>query len=221
MASFKFVVNGTSKLLMHADDIERADMLSKFRKDPKNKGISKAGDDRSPAWTWQTYLYVDVETGRVVIPGRCMMACLTKAGTHLSGAKRGSLKKSVAAGVLINEEFLTFTVNGKPIDAKKILDPATRELDYDGQKALASKLGFELHAIRAKIGQSKHIRVRPSFSGWSISGTIETLLPEINSEVLDELFSVAGKRIGIGDWRPDSPGSPGPHGRFSAMVQEI
>ena len=33
-------------------------------------------------------------------------------------------------------------------------------------------LGFELFAKGAKIGQSKHIRVRPRFNAWSASGTI-------------------------------------------------
>lgn len=221
MATYRFTINGLGRLLMHADDIERADMLSKYRKDPKNKGVSKAGDDRSPAWTWTTYLYLDPDTAAITIPGRCMMACLTKAGTHLTGAKRGSLKKSVAAGVLINEEFLSFAVNGKRIDAKPILASSRKEEEYEAQKSLAAKAGFDLHAIRARIGQAKHIRVRPSFVNWSLTGTIETLLPEITMPVLEELFQVAGRRIGIGDWRPDSPSSPGPYGRFTAQVESI
>lgn len=218
MATFSFVTQPVSALLMHHDNIEAADLLTKWRKDPKNKGVSKAGDDRSPAWTWQTYLYADHDS-MLTIPGRCLMACLTKAGTHLSGARRGSLKKSVAAGILITEEFLKFTINGKQVPLGKILETNINE--YDAQKSLATKHGFELHAIRAPIGQSKHIRVRPRFKAWSVCGTIETMLPEITLDVLLELFDVAGKRIGLGDWRPDSPKSPGPFGRFTTTVKEV
>ena len=72
---------------------------------------------------------------------------------------------------------------------------------------------------RAKIGQAKHIRIRPIHgAGWSISGTIavtdDSLTPHIET-----LWELAGRHVGIGDWRPSSPSSPGPYGCFTAEVE--
>lgn len=54
-----FELTGTTPLLMHADDVDAADALIEWRQKPDNKNISKPGDDRSPPWAWQTYLYRD------------------------------------------------------------------------------------------------------------------------------------------------------------------
>ena len=55
----EFNLKGLTPLLMHADDVEASDLLKDWRKSPGNKNQSVAGDDRSPAWTWQTYWYLD------------------------------------------------------------------------------------------------------------------------------------------------------------------
>lgn len=62
---YKFELMGIpgSDLLLHADDIDWADKLGDWRKDPKNRSISRAGDDRSPGFTWIGSLYHDGERG--------------------------------------------------------------------------------------------------------------------------------------------------------------
>ena len=45
----RFDLTGITALLMHNDDFESSDLLNAWRKAPANKGISVAGDDRSPA----------------------------------------------------------------------------------------------------------------------------------------------------------------------------
>lgn len=48
---YEVTLKGESPLLMHKDNIEFGERIKKWQKDPKNKDLSVAGDDRSPAWT--------------------------------------------------------------------------------------------------------------------------------------------------------------------------
>ena len=79
-------------------------------------------------------------------------------------------------------------------------------------------MGFRLFVKRAKIGTSKHVRVRPRFDSWQIQGTINVLSPDISWEVLNTLFELAG-RVGICDWRPGCK-TPGPYGMFAAKLKK-
>lgn len=219
MSDYNFTLTGTSPLLMHADNIEAADIVEKWRKNPKNKGVSRRGDDRSPAWTWQSYCYFDTK-GILSIPGDCVQSALNEAGGKMTAIQgKGSLKRSVAAGILIPTEFLSFRFDGRSVSITQIDE--VRELEFDRQKAAMRKIGFDLHAKRAKIGKQKHVRVRPRFENWTVTGSIEVLLPEFKLETIQELFDIAGSRIGIGDWRPNSPTSPGSFGKFSAVVEKL
>ena len=86
-----FELTGEMPLLMHSDDVEAADELKEWRKDPANKDLSVAGDDRSPAWTWQTYLYSDGE--HVTIPGANLMVNLRTAATQIILKKQKTFKE--------------------------------------------------------------------------------------------------------------------------------
>ena len=44
---------------MHQDDVELGDELKEWRKDPANSNLSTPGDDRTPPWTWKSYIYND------------------------------------------------------------------------------------------------------------------------------------------------------------------
>ena len=92
-------------------------------------------------------------------------------------------------------------------------------MTFTQQADAVRKLGFRLFAKRAKIGTSKHIRVRPRFDQWAVSGDIETIAPELTLEVVRQLFNLAG-RVGLCDWRPGCK-TPGPFGMFSATVEQV
>lgn len=114
----KFHLTGTMPLLMHADDVEAADSLEAWRKDPGHKNISKAGDDRSPAWTWQTYCYSDGE--HLTIPSGNLMVCLRYAGTQIILKKQTTFKQLSQSGMLITSEYMDFRVNKKQIPIAEI-----------------------------------------------------------------------------------------------------
>lgn len=213
---YTFTLTGKSPLLVHADDVERSGDLEVWRKDHKNKGISKSGDDRSPAWTWQTYCYSDGE--RLTVPSDNLSTCLREAGAMILMQGKKTFKQASQSGLLFGEEHLPLIVNGNEIKSSDIDD--MRDDTFDEQRIKCRGLGFELFVKRAKIGQAKHVRVRPRFNNWSLTGTVEVMAKEITSEVLQEMFSIAGRYKGLCDWRPSSKQSPGRFGMFEAVVKK-
>lgn len=211
----RFQLNGATPILFHQDDVELSDQLSEWRKDPANANMSKAGDDRSPPWTWQTYLYSDGE--HVAIPSANLMVCLRQAGTQMILKKQKTFKEITQSGLLIATEFLRFTSGGNQIAMESI--ESVRDLTFSEQAEFATKNGFRLFVKRAKVGQSKHVRVRPRFDSWAIDGEIEVLVPEITYEALERLFELAG-RVGLNDWRPGCR-TPGPYGMFTSKLKAV
>lgn len=210
----QFQLTGRTPLLMHADNVEAADELSAWQKDPDNKGLSKPGDDRTPAWTWQTYLYHDGK--HLVWPSANLMVCLRQAAAQIILSKQKTFKEASQAGLAPQDEFLNLEGrNGKiPVAALHEI----RDEPFVAHKEAARLHGFSLDARRAAIGRAKHIRVRPRFDVWTIRGTLDVLLPDLlTKEVIIRLFTLAGN-VGLGDWRPGGR-TPGVFGKFTPKVQ--
>lgn len=217
---YEFKLTGRMPLLMHADDVLAADELTKWRKSAENKAISVAGDDRSPAWTWTRYLYSDGE--HVTMPQENLMAALGKAGAAIPAAKgKGSFKAASQSGLYPSSEFFEFRTNdGRQVSMADI--GSISGLTFSEQMAAVKKLGFDLLVKRATVGSSKHVRVRARFGGgWTVAGVIEVTDPIITAAVLEEMFSIAGKKVGLCDWRPGSPKKPGPFGTFRSEVKPL
>lgn len=208
-----FELVGQMPLLMHQDDIIAADRLSFWRKAPENKNISQNGDDRSPAWTWQTYCYQD--GNHLVMPSENIMVSLRQAGAQMMLKRQKTYKEITQSGLLIDSEYCQFLVDGKQLEWDRILD--IKDKDFLSQCDAAREMGFRLWWKRARVGTSKHIRVRPRFDRWSVRGTIHVIAKEITYEALETIFSLAG-RVGLGDWRPGCK-TPGPFGMFQAKLK--
>jgi len=213
---FSFQVTGLTPLLLHNDDVDWADLLTVWRKDPKNRNLSKPGDDRSPPWTWQTYLYRDGT--HVCLPGDNLWTCFRDASTSISMKGMKSFKESAAAGIYIEQDFLPVLVGQ---DKRKVLlsdIEAIREKSFNDQMAAVKDLGFELFSKRARVGTSKHIRVRPRFSSWTLEGTVLVTADELTLEVLRSIGDIAGRYKGVGDGRPSAK-KPWPYGKFQIDFQ--
>jgi hypothetical protein len=210
----KFELIGETPLLMHWDNIEGGDDLKAWRQDPANKNVSVPGDDRSPAWTWHTYCYHDGE--RLAMPADNVMASLLYGGTQVVLKRQKTFKELSQSGLLIGEEHVEFTYGDDQSIAKADLD-AIRDKAFVDQSEWAKSRGFRLFVKRAKVGQAKHVRVRPRFETWTVRGEISVLAQEITKDVLQTMFAYAG-RGGICDWRPSTPKRPGPYGMFTAKV---
>lgn len=216
---YEFTLTGTRALLMHYDDVEWADVVDSWRLDPENtkKKGEKSGDDRRPSWVWVGYCYHD--GANLTIPGANLTSCLKKAGARVPMGRQKTFKELAVSGILIEDEFLAFANRGKQIPADAIRE-FINSPDFRDHAAGAQKMGFKLDVRRAVVGMAKHVRVRPRFEEWTVKGTLEATAHEVTTEVLDLIFAQAG-RVGLGDWRPGSPKSPGPFGMFTHKLKPL
>lgn len=219
MKTYKAVLKGESPLLMHKDNIVWSELVKKWQKDPQNKALSQPGDDRSPAWTWIGSLYHDGKN--LCMDSDNLMTMLREGGAKVpTGRKQQTYKAATQSGLLVNSVDSVFLVEGKQVPFAPI-NALSGELDFDKHLELAQELGFELLVKRAKVGMSKHIRVRPLFKNWSVETRISVIDEQksgITKEVLKRILEEGGALCGLGDWRP-SGRTPGQFGRFSAEVE--
>jgi len=217
--NYKVTLTGESPLLMHKDNIAHGEAVRRWTKDPRNKKVSVAGDDRSPAWTWIGSCYHDGK--RLVIDADNLMTMLRDGGKKCPAPTgKGSMKAATQAGILINEIGWPLLVDGTEVPVAPIMALMGEE-DFAKHEQVAAGLGFALFVKRAKVGTSKHVRVRPRFEKWSATGTLTVLDSQITTEMLGQILTHAGFYCGLCDWRPGSPMAPGQFGRFAATVEEI
>jgi hypothetical protein len=212
---YRFELTGITSLLMHKDDIQECDDLAEWRKDPANKSLSVKGDDRSPPWTWLTYLHHDGE--HLAMPAEVIMATLRKAASKMTLKGSTTYKEISQSGLFVPEPTCRFEVAGRRVKLADLL--ALKSLPFSGHVAGARDLGFELSVrrVRMKGKGSGNVRVRPQFDRWSVSGSIQVSEPAITEQVLRVMFDLAGRRCGFLDWRPSSK-TPGPHGMFGSKL---
>lgn len=230
MAGAKYLVTltGTQPLIMHRDNVEWSDTIKAWQQDPNNKKLSKAGDDRSPAWTWLGSLYHDDRV--IAISADNIMTMLREGGASVPvpGGKNGKTFKSQSqSGILPLDPFWPVLVpqkDGKrevyteiPVEPLAALEG---NADFEKHAETVRDVGFELFVKRVKVGTSKHIRVRPMFRRWTAAGSILVTDTQITRQVLVSILDMAGKLKGLCDWRPSSK-TPGPYGTFEATVEEV
>lgn len=216
-----FELTGEMPLLMHSDDVEAADELVEWRNDPKNKSVSVKGDDRSPPFTWQTYLYSDGE--HVTIPADNLMTNLRTAGQRMpkSGAGPRSFKELSQTGMYAEPEYLDFSYSdGCKLAVADLA--AIRDASFKEQADAVRDMGFRLFVKRAKVGANKHVRVRARFDSWKLKGAVVVTDKVITLGVLGTMFEVGGPG-GLCDWRTFCPvgGVVGRFGQYSAKLKKV
>ncbi len=221
MRTYRIEITGTMPLLLHNDDIEWADTMEAWKNNKDNKKGSKAGDDRSPAFRWIGCLYRD-DKNRIVIPTENIMRSLMEGGASVPvpGGKSGKTFKSQSqSGILPRAYGWPILVNGREASFVS-LEGLLKEKDFAKHKEAVGAEGFSLWMKRARIGQSKHIRVRPRFDDWSATGELAVTDDQITTDVLKDIFEMAGTYKGLGDWRPSSK-TPGSFGTFRAAITQV
>lgn len=208
-------LRGLSPLLMHRDDVDSADTLEAWRKDPTNKSMSKPGDDRYPPWTWSTYLLHDNE--KLIMPHEYVAACVCKAAASVTRGRQKTFKDIIGSSFLLQGDACQFLAGGKEIPVAAILKLSQRSV-FAEHKTAAPAVGLQLYVKRVRVGTSKHVRVWPMFTSWEVRATAELKDDCLTVEVMKSIFGVAGK-IGLGDRRPGSPKAPGRYGVFASEVK--
>jgi hypothetical protein len=221
---YAVTLTGETPLLMHHDNLRWAENMETWRREPANKTDSKAGDDRTPAWRWIGNLYHSQDRERVVMYSDNLMSVIREGGAMCpTGKGQTTFMRQTQSGVIIDQaEWPLCVAGGREVPFKPILALYEKqEKDFAKHEALAISLGFELFVKRAKIGSAKHVRVRPRFDVWQMSGSLTVMDDSITLPVLENILRMAGTYKGLGDWRPSSPRKPGPFGRFTAEVKKI
>lgn len=220
MRIYRVVITGRTPLILHSDNIEWADVMKKWEKDSKNKAISVRGDDRSPAWRWIGCLYHDNEY--LCVPSDNIMRGLMEGGAMVpTGKGAKTFKAQTQSGCIVGEPFWKLNVRGQFIrwaDVKTLINQS----DFDKHQEFAAAHGFMLYLKRAVVNNRKHIRVRPRFDQWEISGTLNVWDPQLTHDVISTIWKSTGEYKGIGDWRPGGgKTTPGPYGTFDVNVEPV
>lgn len=236
MRSYEVHIIGKTPLLLHNDDIAWADEMDKWKADNSKAGQqkeeSKAGDDRTPAHRWIGSLYKakvrlsakDKDPTEVVVmpTDNIMRAIMGGAVTVLiPGGKNGkTFKAESQSGIIPDAAGWPLLIDSKPIPYAPLAE-LLKVKDFAKHQERVKQLGFELFLKRAKVGQSKHVRVRPRFDVWAARGVLKVQNDLITDEVLSAFLERAGADKGLGDWRPGAPKAPGSYGMFEATVKRI
>lgn len=147
---------------------------------------SIATDVETPQSLAEQSLYRD-EEGTIGIPGPNVFRCLIDAGTFFKvGRSKVTTQKSsiIPAACSIEQIFLPLTPDTWKVDTRPVRIPATG---------------------------GRILRHRPCFDKWALALTLELDTSLIGPQLMREIVDAAGKRIGLGDFRP---GCKGPFGRF-------
>lgn len=219
MERYQIILEGETPLLMHCDNIQFSERVRAWQQE--NRSLSVAGDDRTPAWSWISSLYND---GKYVgLNADNVMTMLREGGAKVpTGAKNETYKRQTQSGIVLEEICPPLLVNGKRLEMAPIL-ALLDEDDFAAHVEAVHEMGFDLLVKRAKVGTSKHIRVRPMFGEWAVITSLMVVDPKesgITQEVLQKILNKAGSLCGLGDWRPSSR-TPGQFGRFKATVEPI
>lgn len=216
--TYEVGIEGLSPLIMHWDNIQWADQMSAWQTDPANKGNSKAGEDRTPAFRWIGSLYHDNNV--VCIPADNLMRCMMEGGAMVpTGKGPKTFKAQTQSGMNVGTPYSPLRVDGQTIpwaDIQQLQD----EPSFDRHVEAVQDLGFSLFIKRAKVGANKHVRVRPRFDRWALTFRLIVWDDQLTESVLHNVITYAGQYKGLCDWRPGSPKSPGSFGMFKLASLE-
>jgi len=122
---------------------------------------------------------------------------LYQPSTHLKGAliEAGKHKKVVGKGKATYSKIVGYAVQVEPYQITHI------------------KQKWEIFTVLAVNPSTKgrNPLSRPMLKDWELEFEVIFDETEIHPSIMKELFDIAGRIVGIGDWRP---AKKGPHGKF-------
>jgi len=152
----------------------------------QNKGGKRSTGEKDYSQEWREYLYTDTN-GMIYQPAAHFEGAMVKAAVSFKvKGKRGKSYKDLFSGnVVVTPEQIPHNLT------------APDELDADADKPLY------LDMRPVVVNRSRVVRLRPTFkAGWQLSFSIEVLDDEIPADLLQDVLTLAGKSVGIGDFRP-------------------
>lgn len=141
--------------------------------------------------------YVD-EAGYPTLPGEMLRAVIEEA------ARKTKQGPSVREGLIVLPD-IQFDA-GEGLRGLPCNELATRK---DVQ-----------HIAKVVVQRSATTRCRPLFKNWQVEFSVDVYEDLVDEAMLQQWLHTAGRRIGIGDWRPGKSG--GVYGRFEVVgIEEV
>jgi hypothetical protein len=178
MYTVSTMVKGIAPLMQHRFPMPDLATMS--------KGGHKSSGAKDYTQEWREYFYAD-ENGCIYQPSSHIEGALVKAAVNFKVAgKRGkSYKDLIVANVIVDPERIPHNVM------------VPEELDADADKMLY------LDVRPVIVQRARVVRIRPCFkTGWELSFEIQVIDDEIQPDLLQDILTLAGKTVGIGDYRP-------------------
>lgn len=152
------------------------------------------GNKGTPQEQAATKLYID-QAGKPIIPQPNLLRCIIDAGTYFKvGKSKVTTQKSSMLPACVDIEGIAIPIKHKEkweVDTRPVRIPST------GGRILCH---------------------RPSFNDWRLEFTLVIDTEMIQPQLVRDIMDAAGKRIGLGDFRP---ACKGPFGRFRVDLWEL
>ena len=196
MHRYQCEIRGTSPLLMHSTrGMDETDPLVEEAKDiTKRRGTNRTETDSKRLRQIEAILscWTDYQGKLTVNPDAIRGAVEGAARTR----KEGPL---VRGGLMIDPDLVEFVHN----------------VEGDNFDEIAINAGFTTNVM---VARSRVTRTRAMFGEWSAA-----FVANVDEELIDQdrlaiWLDIAGRRIGIGDWRPEKSGF---YGRFEIVSIDL
>ena len=142
------------------------------------------------------------DKGNLYVPTQNLYACIINAGKfHKVGKTKVTTAKSslVPAGLVMNDGLVLSLLNPKSNKAQK-------SFEVDSRRVVIPATGGAVMRHRARIDE------------WRIRFTVEVDMTVFDANFVRTLVDDAGKKIGLGDYRPERKG---PFGKFKVTKWSI
>jgi len=139
-------------------------------------------ETRTPKEIAEQGLYKDAE-GKIYIPSTWFRGTLVEAGKQKKLGGRGTSKSTYS-------KMVGMCVSIEPFEL------LLKEQSWDV---------FTILVVNPATGK-RNIRHRPQFKKWKCDLQVQFEEELIEPPVMKELFDIAGKYVGVGDWRPAKKG---------------
>ena len=195
---YQVTIRGTRPLITHNGatgldtrspaNVEKAEITRK-----KGSNRTATDDERLRELECQTSLWLDAR-GAATIPEGAIRACIE------AGARKLTQGPQVREGLLV-EGVQSF------------------DYDRDALGETVEELGKRAQfTVGVRVQRSRVLRTRAKFDEWSCAFTLDCDDEIVDQEQLETWLDIAGRRIGLGDWRPEKSGT---FGRFEFEVQPL
>lgn len=157
----------------------------------KGSNRTEADDARMRELECQTSLWLDAG-GAPTVPAAALRACIEQAARKLK------------QGPQVREGLIVESVD---------------EFQYDrSMGSTAEELGKTAQfTVGVVVQRNRILRTRAKFDEWGVVFTLEVDDELVDREQLDAWLDIAGRRVGLGDWRPTKSGN---YGRFETATIE-